>query len=90
MSENRQDRPRGLPSPVGGRKPPGNSATARHPHYASQRDAVKALMRTGEPFGEVEVAIDGSDLNEDARAALWLLAFSMRQPRRDRDPRAHG
>ena len=78
MPERRRDRLRGLPSPVGGRQPPGKSATARHPHYASQRDAVKALMRTGEPFGEVEVAIDGSDLNEDARAALWLLAFSMR------------
>jgi cytochrome c-type biogenesis protein CcmH/NrfG len=55
------------------------SETYARPVLASYRDTVTELMRTGEPFGEVEDAIDELvDLNEDAKAALWLLAFSLR------------
>jgi hypothetical protein len=49
------------------------------PVLASYRDAVTELMQAGEEFGEVEQAIDRvPDLNEEAKAALWLFAFSMR------------
>jgi hypothetical protein len=44
---------------------------------ASYRDAVTELIQAGEPFGVVEAAINGiSELTEDQKAALWLLAFS--------------
>lgn len=59
------------------------------PAYAGCRDAVRALMEAGQPFGEVEAAIDGTDLEPDAKSALWLLAFSMRDSAgRQRDARA--
>jgi hypothetical protein len=65
--------------------------TDTRPSLASYRDEVTELMRAGEPFGDVEDAIDESaDLTENAKAALWLLAFSMRAPGdQQRDARAH-
>jgi hypothetical protein len=48
------------------------------------RDTVTDLMRAGEscePFVDVEDAINGSALSENTKAALWLYAFSMRDPR---------
>jgi hypothetical protein len=57
------------------------SETYEGPGFASYADTVTDLMRAGEPFDEVEGAIDEvAGLTEDARAALWLLAFSMRAP----------
>jgi hypothetical protein len=51
------------------------------PALAPYRDWVTELMEAGEPFGAVEDAIDWlAGLSEDAKAALWLLAFSMREP----------
>jgi len=56
-------------------------ATYAEPALARYRDSVTELMEAGEPFGAVENAIDAMpDLNEDAKAALWLLAFSLQQP----------
>jgi len=65
--------------------------TYAQPALASYRDTVTGLMAAGEPFGQVEDVIDASaDLNQDAKAALWLLAFSMRAPGDQlRDARAH-
>jgi hypothetical protein len=58
------------------------SGTDARPALASYRDSVTVLMRAGEPFGEVEDAIDQlGDVSDDAKAALWLLAFSLRDPR---------
>ena len=67
------------------------SETYPGPSVASYRDTVMELMRAGEPFGEVEDAIDEvADLSEDAKAALWLLAFSLRDPGdQARSARAH-
>jgi hypothetical protein len=49
------------------------------PTLAGYREAVTELVEAGEPFGDVEDAIDDvAELTEDAKAALWLLAFSMR------------
>jgi hypothetical protein len=53
--------------------------TYADPALSRRRDSVTGLMEAGEPFGAVEDAIDGfAELTENARAALWLLAFSMR------------
>ena len=48
-------------------------------------------MEAGQPFALVEGAIDESTgLSENAKAALWLLAFSMRdQVEQQHDARAH-
>jgi hypothetical protein len=65
--------------------------TNPEPTLASCRDQVTQLMREGYAFGDVEDAIDERpDLTEDAKAALWLLAFSLRAPGDQlRDARAH-
>jgi hypothetical protein len=48
-------------------------------------------MKTGETFGDVEDAIDDvADLTLDQKAALWLFAFSLRDPAEQRlDARSH-
>ena len=58
---------------------------------ASYRDAVAELMRGGERFGDVEDAIDDViGLTQDQKAALWLFAFSLRDPTEQQlDARAH-
>ena len=58
---------------------------------ASYRDAVAELMRGGELFGDVEDAIDEvAGLTQDQKAALWLFAFSLRDPTEQQlDARAH-
>jgi hypothetical protein len=64
-----------------------------HPRsvFLNYRDAVTELIEAGEPFGDVENAIDEvADLTVDQKAALWLFAFSLRDPsEQQRDARAH-
>ncbi len=57
----------------------------------SYRDAVTELLEGGEKFGDVEDAIDDvAALTQDEKAALWLFAFSLRDPAEQRfDARAH-
>jgi hypothetical protein len=57
----------------------------------SYRDAVQDLLDTGERFGDVEDAIDEvAELTQDEKAALWLFAFSLRDPAEQQiDTRAH-
>jgi hypothetical protein len=57
----------------------------------SYRDAVAERIGGGEPFGDVEHAIDdAADLTMDEKAALWLFAFSLRdQSDQKRGARAH-
>jgi hypothetical protein len=57
----------------------------------SYRDAVAERIGGGEPFGDVEHAIDdAADLTMDEKAALWLFAFSLRDPSEQQlDARAH-
>jgi len=53
-----------------------DSATAP----TSYRDAVTELIEAGEPFGDIEEAIDAvADITRDEKAALWLFAFSLRE-----------
>lgn len=61
------------------------------PALASYRRAVHEQIRAGEPFGDVEDAIDvADDLTMDEKAALWLFAFSLRDPAdQQRDARAY-
>jgi hypothetical protein len=44
--------------------------------YRTYRDGVSTLMEAGEPFDEVEVAIEHTDLEPDEKAALWLFAYT--------------
>ncbi len=45
------------------------------------RNTVIELLEAGESFDQVEDAIDGiAELTEDQRAAVWLFAFSKRDP----------
>lgn len=66
-------------------------ATHAEPSVASYRDAVTELVKAGEPFGDIEEAIDEIvDLRLDQKAALWLLAFSLRdRPEQQRDAHAY-
>jgi hypothetical protein len=65
--------------------------TQVRPALASYRDAVAALIEGGESFADVEDAIDTvTDLTQDQKSALWLFAFSLRDPAEQRlDARAH-
>jgi hypothetical protein len=67
------------------------SGTQLRPALAGYRDAVTEWIKAGEPFGRVEDAIDRvEDLNQDEKAALWLFAFSLREPAEQQlDARAH-
>lgn len=57
------------------------SGTQGRPALASYRDTVAEQIKAGEPFGEVEDSIDEvAELNMDEKAALWLFAFSLRDP----------
>jgi hypothetical protein len=42
------------------------------------QEEVERRMRIGEPFGSVEDMINGAEISEDEKAALWLLAWSLR------------
>jgi hypothetical protein len=55
------------------------------------REAVVRWIERGASFGAVEDAIeDVVDLTQDQKAALWLFAFSLRDPLEQRlDARAH-
>jgi hypothetical protein len=41
-------------------------------------DQVEGMIQAGELFGVVEDTINTADLEEDQKAALWLLAWSSR------------
>jgi hypothetical protein len=65
--------------------------TQQVPPLASHRDTVANLIKAGEPFGDVEDAIDEVvDLTMEQKAALWLFAFSLLdRAEQQRDARAH-
>ena len=67
------------------------SGTHRRSALFSYRDRVSERIKAGEPFGEVEDSIDQvAELSTDEKAALWLFAFSLRDPvEQQLDARAH-
>jgi hypothetical protein len=57
------------------------SGTQRGSALASYRDAVEEQLKAGDAFGDVEGSIDAvAQLTTDEKAALWLFAFSLRDP----------
>jgi hypothetical protein len=52
------------------------SGTAAVESYQAE---VEGRMRAGEPFRRVENVINQAEITEDEKAALWLLAWSMRE-----------
>jgi hypothetical protein len=39
------------------------------------RAEVEAMLRAGRPFGQIEDRIEGMRVSEEAKSALWLLAW---------------
>ena len=66
-------------------------ATQAGSTLASHQGSITERMEAGEPFGDVEDSINEiPDLKEDHKAALWLLAFSLRdRTQQQRDALAH-
>ena len=47
-------------------------------------EQVEGMMEQGTAFACVEEAIDAAEFSQDHKAALWLLAWSHRDPERQR------
>jgi hypothetical protein len=43
-------------------------------------EEVEGMIHQGTPFARVEDAIDAAQFSEHRKAALWLLAWSLREP----------
>ena len=57
------------------------SGTQQRTGLAMYRDSVTERLRAGVAFGDIEDSIDAvEDLTMDEKAALWLFAFSLRDP----------
>jgi hypothetical protein len=57
------------------------SGTQPRSVLTSYRDAVTEQLKGGATFGDIEDSIDRVDnLTMDEKAALWLFAFSLRDP----------
>ena len=67
------------------------SGTQLRPVLAGYRDVVTEQLNAGIPFGDIEDSIDAVDeLTMDEKAALWLFAFSLRDPSEQQvDARTH-
>jgi hypothetical protein len=67
------------------------SGTELGPPLAGYRDEITELVAGGASFGDVEDAIDEiARLTQDQKAALWLFAFSLRDPNEQQlDSRAY-
>jgi len=46
---------------------------------------VEGMIRRGTSFGRVEDVIDAAELSQLHKAALWLLAWSLRDPAAQRN-----
>ena len=50
------------------------------PALGYHQDVVEGMIDASEPFGEVETFInEAAALDQDEKAALWLLAWSLRE-----------
>jgi hypothetical protein len=50
------------------------------PAFRRYQDEIWDLMHAGESIGGIEDAIEKTDVSEDHKLALWLLAFSLSDP----------
>ena len=48
------------------------------PSFDQNQEQVEAMMEQGTTFSDVEDVIDASELSTVHKAALWLLAWSLR------------
>jgi hypothetical protein len=48
--------------------------------FDRSQEHVEAMMEQGTAFGCVEDAIEAAELTAEHKAALWLLAWSLRDP----------
>lgn len=48
--------------------------------FDRSQEQVEAMMEQGTAFGCVEDAIEAAELTAEHKAALWLLAWSLRDP----------
>lgn len=46
---------------------------------AEAQARIERLVEAGEPFERLEAAIEQTDLPEDDKSALWLLAWSTQE-----------
>ena len=50
------------------------------PMLGYHQDVVEGMIDASDPFGEVETFInEAAALDQDEKAALWLLAWSLRE-----------
>jgi len=40
------------------------------------RESVLRMLNDGKPLRDIEDEIDGMDIDDDAKAVLWLIAYS--------------
>jgi len=50
------------------------------PAFRGYQDQVWALMRDGQSLDGLEAAIEQTEISDDHKVALWLLAFSLSDP----------
>ncbi|MDX6642582.1 MAG: hypothetical protein QOD76_544 [Solirubrobacteraceae bacterium] len=50
--------------------------------YDRVAEQVQEMMTKGTPFAQVEDVIDTTPTPQDQKAALWLLAWALRDPAR--------
>ena len=59
--------------------------TRSAPHgFDQSQEQVEAMMEQGTTFSDVEDVIDASELSTVHKAALWLLAWSLRDVEQQR------
>ena len=54
------------------------------PSFDQNHEQVEAMMEQGTAFSDVEDVIDASELSTVHKAALWLLAWSLRDVEQQR------
>jgi hypothetical protein len=56
------------------------------PAFRSYQDEVWELMHGGQPLGGIEAAIEQTEVSDDHKVALWLLAFALSDPEQPYGP----
>jgi hypothetical protein len=44
--------------------------------FVTTWNALEAMLEDGEPFANIEAMIEGTQFDEDKRAALWLASWA--------------
>ncbi len=57
--------------------------------FDQSQEQVEAMMEQGRTFSDVEDVIDASELSTMHKAAVWLLAWSLRDVEEQREDARH-